>query len=149
MALEDLGVSYKSIFGSEINERLRKMTQTNFGTQISYASIFDRQNDSPSTPQVDLYLSGFPCQPFSSSGLRKGDQDPRGQIIPAILNYLRVKSPKIFILENVLGFVILEKGRVKKELMSLLAQLPYCIYDQVLNTEEPVSYTHLTLPTKA
>ena len=56
-------------------------------------------------PHCDLYVAGFPCQPFSSAGLRQGRDDAsgRGTIIDHIINYLRHHHPRAFILENVIG----------------------------------------------
>ncbi len=52
-------------------------------------------------------MSGFPCQPFSASGLMHGLEDAtgRGQIIFHVLHYISAKFPVSFILENVPGLV--------------------------------------------
>lgn len=56
-------------------------------------------------PVVDIYAAGFPCQPFSTAGLNHGVEDAqgRGRIFPRLLGYIREKSPKTFLLENVRG----------------------------------------------
>ena len=46
-------------------------------------------------------VSGFPCQPFSLAGLRRGTQDPRGQLVMTCLEYITRKTPRAFVLENV------------------------------------------------
>jgi DNA (cytosine-5)-methyltransferase 1 len=51
---------------------------------------------------VDLVTAGYPCQPFSYAGQRKGDQDDR-HLWPYIAEALRVLRPGIVILENVAG----------------------------------------------
>ena len=52
---------------------------------------------------MNMYTSGFPCQPFSNQGLRPGQADPlgRGLIIHWVINTIRVLRPFGFILENV------------------------------------------------
>ena len=44
---------------------------------------------------VDLYVAGFPCQPFSGAGLNEGAKDKRGRekIFPRVLEYIETKSP--------------------------------------------------------
>ena len=58
-------------------------------------------------PDHDLYIAGFPCQPFSAMGLREGvsDRHGRGRIITHIVAALQAKQPRAFILENVRGLV--------------------------------------------
>ena len=58
-------------------------------------------------PDIDLYVAGFPCQPFSAMGLREGvsDRHGRGRIITHVVAALEAKQPKAFVLENVRGLV--------------------------------------------
>ena len=53
-------------------------------------------------PYVDVFLAGFPCQPFSSGGLLFGIEDPRGRglIIIHLLRYLRDRQPRTVLLES-------------------------------------------------
>lgn len=57
------------------------------------------------TPYVDVFTAGFPCQSFSSVGLQTGLTDDRGIIVLRIIVWITLKKPKLFILENVEGFV--------------------------------------------
>jgi DNA-cytosine methyltransferase len=50
---------------------------------------------------LDIYVSGFPCQPFSSAGLKLGGLDTRGQLSLACLQVISTKQPNSFVLENV------------------------------------------------
>ena len=56
-------------------------------------------------PDFDLFTGGFPCQPFSSVGLQRGEKDPygRGTLLHEILRICEVKKPKYILLENVKG----------------------------------------------
>ncbi len=53
--------------------------------------------------QADIVTAGFPCQPFSNSGLKKGLSDPRGQFYSKIVEIIEKFDAKSFILENVPG----------------------------------------------
>ena len=50
---------------------------------------------------IDVYSAGFPCQPFSVAGCLKGVTSQKGQVIFSILEYITLKSPRSFVLENV------------------------------------------------
>lgn len=53
-------------------------------------------------PQVDILTGGYPCQPFSDAGLRKGTDDER-HIWPHIADALCVLRPRLAVFENVRG----------------------------------------------
>ncbi len=57
-------------------------------------------------PDFDMFMGGFPCQPFSSAGMQMGTEDPygRGQMLWHIVRICKVKKPKYIFLENVKGF---------------------------------------------
>ncbi len=55
------------------------------------------------TETADIVTAGFPCQPFSNSGLKLGLSDPRGQFYKQIEKIIKAYSAKSFILENVPG----------------------------------------------
>jgi DNA (cytosine-5)-methyltransferase 1 len=58
-------------------------------------------------PDFDMFIGGFPCQPFSSAGLQLGVDDPygRGTMIYHVLRILEVKHPRYVLLENVKGLL--------------------------------------------
>jgi site-specific DNA-cytosine methylase len=49
--------------------------------------------------QVDLYVAGFPCEPFSAAGVFLGLTDFRGQVVWGVLDYITCRLPAVFILE--------------------------------------------------
>ena len=53
---------------------------------------------------VDILSGGFPCQPFSTAGMREGDEDPR-HLFPYIKNAIQAIQPRIVFLENVEGIL--------------------------------------------
>ena len=52
-------------------------------------------------PDFDILTGGFPCQPFSQAGFRKGFADTRGTLFHDIVRIIKEKKPKAFFLENV------------------------------------------------
>lgn len=64
---------------------------------------------------ADIITAGYPCQPFSQAGLRKGEHDPR-HLWPEVLRCLRVVRPRYAVLENVRGHLVLGFDRVLADL---------------------------------
>lgn len=86
-------------------------------------------------PDVDLIISGFPCQSFSIVGKREGfNNAQKGQIIFYLAKILQIKRPKFFIFENVKGLVNHEKGKTLETILNLLKQCGYNVKFKILNT---------------
>jgi len=60
--------------------------------------------------KVDVVTGGFPCQPFSLAGKRKGLSDKRGKLYAAMLDAVEMLQPKLFIAENVAGLLSAKVG---------------------------------------
>ncbi|WIG47509.1 DNA cytosine methyltransferase [Bacillus halotolerans] len=56
-------------------------------------------------PECDLVAAGFPCQPFSSAGSRKGVSDERGTLFEEAIRVIEAKKPLIVLFENVRGLL--------------------------------------------
>lgn len=84
-------------------------------------------------PPHDLLTAGFPCQPFSSAGKKKGIRDPRGHIFQVIIDVLQKHKPKFFILENVKRLLSMEEGTHFATILNELAHLDYTIEWRLLN----------------
>ncbi len=56
-------------------------------------------------PDGDILTAGFPCQPFSNAGNRKGVYDSRGMLYKECLRIIKRKMPKVFVFENVKGLL--------------------------------------------
>ena len=59
-------------------------------------------------PDFDIFMGGFPCQPFSTAGMQKGVDDSygRGTLFQHIMRICEAKKPKYMLLENVKGFFL-------------------------------------------
>jgi len=75
-------------------------------------------------PHVDIFVAGFPCQPFSQAGRQRGTKDSR-YVIPEMLRLIREVKPNVILLENVPGFTTLDAGESPKRLLWSLVQMGY------------------------
>lgn len=85
-------------------------------------------------PNFDFMIAGFPCQTFSIIGKRAGFEDERGQVIYSLMDILKRKDVKYFILENVKGLVNHNKGKTFNDIKEGLENIGYNIYYKVLNS---------------
>ena len=56
-------------------------------------------------PDGDILSAGFPCQPFSNAGDRKGVHDSRGMLYKECMRIIEKKMPKVIVFENVKGLL--------------------------------------------
>jgi DNA (cytosine-5)-methyltransferase 1 len=81
--------------------------------------------------RIDILTGGFPCQPYSMAGKRKGKEDER-HLWPEMLRCIREVKPKWVVGENVLGLVNWSGGLVFHEVQSDLEAEGYEVFPYVL-----------------
>ncbi len=91
-------------------------------------------------PDFEICCGGFPCQPFSVAGLKRGFEDTRGTLFFNIANLVREKisfgaPPKVLFLENVRGLKNHDKGNTLKVILATLEELGYDYSFEVLNAK--------------
>jgi len=74
---------------------------------------------------IDLLVGGTPCQSFSVAGLRKGLDDPRGNLMLTYLGVADRYKPKWVVWENVPGVLSSNKGRDFGAFLGALGELGY------------------------
>lgn len=92
-------------------------------------------------PNIDILAGGFPCQPFSIAGLRKGLEDNRGSLFMQIIRIIEElkaenRQPCVIFLENVKNMFGHESGKTYSFMKSKLKELGYFITEKILNTCE-------------
>lgn len=128
VAANNLGM--ECLFACDIDEEARKAYQHNFGlyphgdiTSLATKNI----------PDHDVLCAGFPCQPFSIIGSRKGFSDPRGTLFFEIARIIRDKKPKAVVLENVRQLASINGGKTLENIKDTLEQLGYYVDSRILN----------------
>ncbi len=81
--------------------------------------------------KVNLLLAGYPCQPFSNAGKRKGADDPR-HLWPHIERTIDIIRPDICMFENVRGHITLGL----REVIESLEGLGYKVHWGIFSAEE-------------
>jgi len=101
---------------------------TNFGDMTKY-------KDWNLDGKIDLLVGGTPCQSFSVAGLRKGMDDPRGNLALVYCGMLDYFRPNWFVWENVPGVLSSSGGRDFGSFLGAVAQLGYGFSYRVLDAQ--------------
>ena len=88
---------------AEINKDCRNVYMTNHNCAAEVFQTDVKKLDLSNRDQADILTAGFPCQPFSNSGRKRGLSDPRGEFFDSIVDAITAFNAKTFILENVPG----------------------------------------------
>ena len=89
----------------------------------------------PIDKSIDLLVGGTPCQSFSVAGLRKGLDDPRGNLMLTYLAIAAQYQPKWLVWENVPGVLSSQRGRDFGTFLGALGQLGYGFAYRVLDAQ--------------
>ena len=145
LAFHNLGA--ECVFASEIDKSARKTYEKNF-----YAlspELFDSNSynddiqkiESPSDqiPDFEILCAGFPCQPFSQAGFKRGFEeirDDRGNMFFHITSILQAKRPRAFFLENVRHILKHDEGQTFKTIEKNLTDLGYTFYYKMVKASD-------------
>ena len=130
-ALENNGIDSKCVLSSEIDDKACQTYNLNFG-ETPQGDIREIQEIEP----FDFLLAGFPCQPFSYAGKKRGFGDTRGTLFFEIERILEKYKPKAFLLENVRGLKTHDGGRTFETIINKLHNLGYGTTDLLLNSSD-------------
>lgn len=129
----------KCVFASEWDAPARKTYEHNF-KKIS-PELFENgmfagditKVDAAQIPDFDILTGGFPCQPFSQAGLKRGFNETRGTLFFDIARILKKKQPKAFFIENVRGLLNHDNGRTFATIKHVIEQeLGYSFFNKII-----------------
>ena len=121
---------WTNMFNCEIDLFCRRVLAYHFPNAVQYEDI--RTTDfTVWRGRIDVLTGGFPCQPFSVAGKRKGTDDDR-YLWPEMLRAIREIRPRWVVGENVRGFVNWSEGMVLDTVFADLEALGYEVQPFIL-----------------
>lgn len=131
---------YNIIWANDFDKYAVETYKANFKNEIVCGDI----NSIPlnEIPDFDVLIGGFPCQPFSLMGARKGFEEARGTLFFRIAEIIKDKiekgkKPKAIILENVRALKTHDNGNTYKTIHNILEKdLGYKVYLEILNSAD-------------
>jgi DNA (cytosine-5)-methyltransferase 1 len=140
-ALKQMKVPFQHVFCCEKDPYALMSIKANYNPDKIYTDITKRKHSL--LPDIDIYVCGFPCQPFSLMGNKLGTEDTRSNIMFSCIKVIQKKLPKVFILENVKNFKFIQNGEPFNYLINTLKKIKtqekefaYNIYYDILNTKD-------------
>ncbi len=135
------------VFASEMDEFARatyEINHKNISPTLFETNNFNkdiRSMNPDDIPDFDILCAGFPCQPFSQAGYKRGFEDnhnsERGNLFFNIAEIIEAKRPKAFFLENVRGIVSHDNGNTFKIIRKTLEEeLGYSFYFKVVQASD-------------
>ncbi|MFA5026675.1 MAG: DNA cytosine methyltransferase [Candidatus Methylomirabilota bacterium] len=127
---------FETVFANDFDPYCKPTYDLNSnGVKLTVADI--QKLKTADLPSFDILLGGFPCQPFSIAGYRRGFLDTgRGDLFFTIVKILRDKKPQAVFLENVKNLKTHDNGRTFKIISDALEDLGYHVKVKVLNSME-------------
>ena len=145
IAMSNLGG--ECVFASEWDEDCRKVYSHNFSK--SSKCIFNGDGtpnenfcgditmiDPNCIPEHDVLCAGFPCQPFSQAGHKKGFEDTRGTLFFNVASIIKAKRPKVFFLENVRGLLNHDGGKTFDVIKNVINELGYSFHYKIIKASD-------------
>ena len=132
-AFNKVDKDFECVMASDIYEPAKRTYQHNYNIE----PMGDICDIDPNTlPPYDVLCAGFPCQPFSQAGYRKGFDDDRGTMFSQVMRFVKTNTPKIIILENVQGLLNHDNGKTFSTIKDELTAENYTVIHKVLTCND-------------
>lgn len=134
----DLGFQqsgFDIVWANEFDKDAATTYRHNFGNDFLVEKDI-RKVKTEEIPNFDVLVAGFPCQPFSIMGFRKGFNDPRGNLFFEIARIAESKKPKVIFLENVANLLEHDDGKSFLTVYNALAPQGYSLRYQLMDSLE-------------
>ena len=142
-ALHQIG--WQCVYASEIDPTARKVYEDNFkdiSPELFEGKLFNQdiyECDTADIPDFDVICAGFPCQPFSQIGYKKGfteDLEGRGNLFFELTRIIKDKQPKVLFLENVRHIVRHDRSRTFARIRDEIKELGYSFSWKVIRASD-------------
>lgn len=114
----------KCVFSSEWDKAAKETYYDNYG-EVPFGDITKDEIKALIPDGFNVLCAGFPCQPFSNAGLKRGIEDVRGTLFYEIAEILQEHQPEVVLLENVRGLISNDNGRTLQTILQTITHLGY------------------------
>ena len=126
----------ETLFACEIDKFARKSYLANHDAPLTFYEDIRDLDAKAYAEQIDILIGGSPCQDFSTAGQRAGENGERGNLIWQFYRIVSEAHPKVFIYENVKGFLSINGGKSYQRFLDALRGLGYFCHAEILNTKD-------------
>lgn len=123
-------LGWNNVFHCEIDPFALQILKYYFPKSISYENIKETKFTKHKN-QIDILSGGFPCQPFSHAGRRKGTDDPRN-LWPEMYRAIQEIQPTYIVAENVLGIIDWSDGLVFEQIVTQMESESYQVQAYII-----------------
>ena len=128
---------YDIVWANDFDKYAVQTYNANFDTKAICADI--NTIDYEMLPDHDVLIGGFPCQPFSMMGEKRGFEDNRGKLFMRFIDIIKSKKkkhaqPKIVVLENVRNLMRHDNGNTYSVIKKQLEKCGYNVNCEILNS---------------
>tara|TARA_R110002050_G_scaffold200202_1_gene335051 strand:- start:503 stop:1663 length:1161 start_codon:yes stop_codon:yes gene_type:complete len=139
--LERSGLATSSEWMIEMDDFCCSILEKNFPNALVINDKIENINPLD-LPKIDVLTAGFPCQPVSTAGSRKGVMDERW-LWDEVWRFIDVLRPQYFILENVPGLFTANKGKAFERIIKDIAQSRSYRFEWQIISARTVGAAHL------
>jgi len=126
---------YELLYALDIDQKAINTHKLNFDcTDVVVGDIRTIHEDT--IPEHDVLVGGFPCQSFSTVNPTKNPSDERANLYKEMVRIVEAKQPRIFIAENVKGFMTLNKGKIIEKVKNDFEDAGYNVFYELIKAVE-------------
>lgn len=115
---------WECVFAADVDPDAVAVHRAAFGS-IEQVDVTDL--DAETLPEFDALVAGFPCQPFSSCGTRKGFLHRSGHVFEALMVLVDERRPPVLLFENVVGLLSNKSGHTFASVLAHLTDREYAV----------------------
>lgn len=122
---------YKCVFSCELESKLRELYKENYGIEPQGDITKINEKD---IPEHDVMCAGFPCQPFSLAGKKKGAECPSsGKLIDHVVRIAKYHQPQYIVLENVPNILTIAEGEFWNYMKTAFKNIGYKLEHKIIS----------------
>lgn len=124
--------SVNIIYANDIEKNSKKIYDDNFDIKLTLKDIHNLKVEE--IPKMNILTSGFPCQPFSIAGNKKGFNDTRSNVFFKLIEIIDYHKPECVVFENVKNIKTHDKNKTFEKIKKCITNIGYSFKYDILNT---------------